>query len=172
MAKIILLLTTVLVLFASIKLGDSCVQSDRSIGGEADGTSWYYTNHGRRIVDMHNKLRRRKGVPDIKWSGKLEYAIWEIMADKKASCSHSGTRAWKPSIIDPAGEGLQCSSQRYMENIAIKYDSAVDGVQGWIDEEGTSKDGHYRNMINRGAKYVGCWTEGTCFKCIYWGEVI
>jgi len=143
-----------------------CVQSD-------DSDSWYFKNKGKAILKKHNKLRRQNGLPDLKWSARIEYEVYDIMHNKNPGCTHEATNDYKADIKSKAGDILKCEKNwlGHFENIAIGHSSELAGVQAWINEgPGVGPDhGHYENIVNPDVKWIGCYTKDKCYKCVYWG---
>ena len=63
-----------------------------------DSDSWYFKNKGKAILNKHNNLRRQFGVPDLKWSSRIEYEIYDIMHNKSPGCTHDATNVYKADI--------------------------------------------------------------------------
>jgi len=143
-------------------ISGSCVQSDNS-------DSWYFKNKGKAILNKHNNLRRQFGVPDLKWSARIEYEIYDIMINKSPGCTHDATNVYKADIKSKAGDILKCEKNwlGHFENIAQGHSSELAGVQAWINEG--PGGGHHDNIVNPDVKWIGCYTKDKCYKCVYWG---
>lgn len=136
-------------------------------GCKSQDFSGFQYSGGSKILSQHNKLRRRFGVPNLKWSNTLEYQAWYTM-QQDPTCSHAATNRFKNAIINEVGQHLQCESYwcGHYENLAIG--DVPTGVQRWINEG--PGGGHHDNMVSSDVAWVGCWHKGDCLKCLYWGK--
>ena len=67
-------------------------------GCKSQDFSGFQYSGGSKILSQHNKLRRRFGVPNLKWSNTLEYQAWYTM-QQDPTCSHDATNRFKNAII-------------------------------------------------------------------------
>jgi hypothetical protein len=105
----------------------------------------------QKILDQHNCVRAKYGVPPLQWS-------WQLADDAQVHADRCGfwhSNTVKPSLL-PADQG---------ENIHIDTGGAVDS-SGWMAEEAdfncaqnkckSGDCGHWTQMIWQGTNSVGC----------------